>query len=317
MRIARLAAENPRSQGAARREWYRRHSPVHLRSIARLVENALAARGASSRPEAVVLGAGACTELPLERLCRVCASVLLVDVDVQGMVRAREEVPAPLRGRVNLLAADITGGVSQALASELRAQPWADLALLGGPASTAPLDAAASCLERCTVPDPPVISELAPHGYGLVISSLVLTQLFSLPLLDVLDTLSVRAPALADLREAHPRYRAAANGFRRRVTLAHLSLLGALLAPNGAGLLLTDVTGHLLAPTVGTHGGERDESLPVLPPEVLDLRVDVAERFELHGNVRTWRWLVSEAQRGQPGRAYDAAGVVLRPRGGS
>ena len=35
---------------------------------------------------------------------------------------------------------------------ELRAQPWRDLARLG---ATAPLEAAAACLERCPVPDPP------------------------------------------------------------------------------------------------------------------------------------------------------------------
>src|SRR6185312_13536377 len=93
MRIARLAEENPRTQGPERRAWYRRNSPAHLQAVAALVEDALAARasGASGGPSrAVVLGAGACTEAPLERLARTFESVLLVDVDVPGMAHARD-----------------------------------------------------------------------------------------------------------------------------------------------------------------------------------------------------------------------------------
>ncbi|HZC76389.1 MAG TPA: hypothetical protein VE258_01490 [Ktedonobacterales bacterium] len=309
MRIARLASENPRTQGPERRAWYRRHSPEHLRMVAGLVEQAVAARTGGAEPRAVVLGAGACTELPLEWLARRSGSVLLVDIDVPGMLRARDALPDALRARVNVVAADLTGGVSVALAAELRVQPWADLARLG---DNAPLDAAAACLARCQVLDPPPIPELQPAGYDLVISSLTLTQLFSLPLLDVLDVLCVHAPAAVDLRETHTRYRAAAEGFRRRVALAHLSLLGALLAPGAAGVLVSDVTGHLLPPVAGAHAAAPVDSLPVLPPEVLDLSADVAARFTPLGTPRTWRWLVSRAEGQQPGRAYDVAGVVLR-----
>ncbi len=70
MRIARLAEENPRTQGPERRAWYRHHSPAHLRAVAVLVEDALAARSAAGPSRAVVLGAGACTEAPLERIAR-------------------------------------------------------------------------------------------------------------------------------------------------------------------------------------------------------------------------------------------------------
>ena len=103
MRIARLAEENPRTQGPERRAWYRRHSPTHLRAVAALVEAALAARTPGGPSRAVVLGAGACTEAPLERLARAFEQTLLVDVDVPGMARARDELPASLRSRVDLL----------------------------------------------------------------------------------------------------------------------------------------------------------------------------------------------------------------------
>jgi hypothetical protein len=232
------------------------------------------------------------------------------------MLRARDELPHSLRFKVNVVAADITGGVSQALAAELGMQPWSDLVSLGGPSGRAPLDAAAICLDHCPVPDPAVFAELAQDGYDLVISSFVLTQLFSLPLLDVIDVLGLYAPDSVDLRDSYPRYREAAQRFRRRVALAHLSLIGALLAPGGAGLLLSDVRGYLLPARKGLHAGAgaAPEALDVLPPDVLALPDDVAARFVVNGRVHHWRWLVSAPATDLPGRAYDASGVLFRRR---
>lgn len=312
MRIARLATENPRTQGPQRRAWYRRHSPEHLDNVAALIEEALRARGTGAPSGAVLLGAGACTELPLERLARACDAVLLVDVDVAGMARARDGLPAALRGRVDLAQADITGGVSDALARELRTRPWDDLARLDG-RGVAALEATADCLERCPVLDPPLISPLAPGGYGLVVSSLALTQLYSLPLLDVLDTLNLYAPAAADARDGSPRYRTAASGFRRRVSLAHLALLASLLAPDGAGALISDRIGYLLPPRGGPHARDAREAFPVLPEETLAVPADLETRFARTGSVRTWRWLVTAPDATTPGRAYDVVGVALRP----
>ena len=310
MRIARLAEENPRTQGPERRAWYRRNSPEHLRAVAALVEDALAARTSGGPSRAVVLGAGACTEAPLERLARAFEQVLLVDVDVPGMAHARDELAASLRGKVDLLQADITGGVSDALVKDMRAQPWRDLAHLG---ASAPLEAAAACLERCAVPDPPQLPTLTPGGYSLVFSDLVLTQLYSLPLLDVVDTLSMYAPDSVDLRETNTRYRQAAQAFRRRIVLAHLSLLARLLAPEGAALLASDRTGYLLPPKSGHHARDPREALAVLPNDVLAIPADLAARFQLVGAPRTWEWLVSAPDAANYGRMYEAVGVVLRP----
>lgn len=310
MRIARLAEENPRTQGPERRAWYRSHSPTHLRAVAALVEEALGARAAGGPSQAVVLGAGACTEAPLERLARAFEQTLLVDVDVPGMARARDELPASLRSRVDLLQADITGGVSDALASDLRAQPWRDLALLG---QSAALDAAASCLERCHVPNPPELPTLIPQGYSLVFSDLVLTQLYSLPLLDVVDILSFYAPDAVDLRETNTRYRQAAQAFRRRIALAHLSLLASLLAPEGVAILATDRTGYLLPPKSGHHARDPRETLTVLPADVLAIPGDLAARFQLVGKPRAWEWLVTAPDAANFGRMYEAVGAILRP----
>ncbi|WIG57794.1 MAG: hypothetical protein OJF49_000539 [Ktedonobacterales bacterium] len=314
MRIERLAQENSRTQGPRRRDWYRRHSPEHLRASAALVAAALAARAPDESRAAIVLGAGACTEVPLEQLARASDALTLVDVDATGMSRARDELPQQLRARIQLVAADLTGGVSVALSEVLRAQPWHDLALLSGATGAAALDAAASCLECCPIPNPPELPSLLSGSHGLVISSLTLTQLFSLPLLDVLDTLLLHAPAAADRRDASPRYVAAAQGFRRRVALAHLALIESLLAPGGAAVLLTDVTGYLLPPQAGMHANEDAEALPILPHDVLDVETDLSARFALVGKPKRWRWLVGVPDATMPGRAYDVVGVVFQRR---
>ena len=126
--------------------------PEHLSAVSALVEDALRLDGLASTRQTVVLGAGACTEIPLERLARASAHVSLVDLDVAGMAQARDELPATVRDRVDLLQADLTGGVSEALAAELRATPFADLNLLDQGRGMAPVEAAADCLERCPVP---------------------------------------------------------------------------------------------------------------------------------------------------------------------
>ncbi len=310
MRIERLSVDNQRTQGPARRAWYQRYSAKHLREMERAARDALAAREDGAPQAGVILGAGACTELPLERLARACDPQTLVDLDAPGMGRALEELPDRLRARVRLLAADLTGGVSAALREEMGVQPWRDLRALGGMAL---LDALADCLERVTVPDPPEIAGLEPRGFGLVISSLTLTQLYSLPLLDALDTLLAYAPDLAERRDEHPRYVAAERDFRRRVAMAHLTLIARLLAPGGAALLTTDKTGYLLSPRAGPHAGEGREALETLPASALAWPDDLAARFILVGPPRAWAWMVAMPEGETPGRAYDVVAAILRP----
>jgi hypothetical protein len=217
-----------------------------------------------------------------------------------------------MRSRVDLLQADLTGGVNEALTVELRATPFADLNLLDQGRGMAPVEAAADCLERCTVPNPPP-ADLQLGGYDLVISDFILTQLYSLPLLDVIDTLTAYAPAVADLRGTLPQYQEAANDFRRRVALAHLALLRTLLAPDGVALLLSDRAGELLPPKAGPHACDPIERLETLPSSVLTIPDDLERDFTLAAPVRTWRWLISLPNAERPGRRYDAVGIVLQP----
>ncbi|MFI5277762.1 MAG: hypothetical protein ACHQ1E_10875, partial [Ktedonobacterales bacterium] len=274
----------------------------------------LDARDPAAPESAIVLGAGACTELPLDQLARACSPVTLVDLDTEGMLRARAELPEKLHARVRPLSADLTGGVSGALQDALRGQPWPDLRLLGGGRGGGILSAVAGCLERVPVAQPPDILGLAPHSFGLVVSSLTLTQLYSLPLLDALDTLLVYAPDLADERAAHPGYQQAERAFQRRVVAGHLALIERLLAPGGAALLITDHLGYLLAPQRGPHADEGRETLAVLPPEALRLPDDLEARFTLVGPLRQWMWMVAMPEGETPGRAYDVIAAIMRAK---
>ncbi|HKV85580.1 MAG TPA: hypothetical protein VJN88_13565, partial [Ktedonobacterales bacterium] len=285
----------------------------HLARMANLTRAAVDGAPDDGVRAAVVLGAGACTEIPLRWLCEHCARVTLVDVDERAMAYARDELPASLRSRLRIVTADLTGGVSQALERELVAQPWTELARLTGASGRAPLDAATTCLERCEIPTPPAIPALPPHEFSVVISDRALTQLFGLPLLDALDTLMLYAPDAADSRDSYPRYASAARDFRRRIALAHLALMTSLAAPGASALLLTDVRGYLLAPEEGPHAGEI-ETLDVLPAASLDLNADVGAYFADVTVSPAWRWTLSLARDGTPGRAYDVVGVSGRAR---
>ena len=103
------------------------------------------------------------------------------------------------------------------------------------------IDAAASCLEQCHVPDPPEIHTLYQGEFGLVVSSLVLSQLFSYPLLDLLDHIQRVAPSMLGEQERHHRYEEAAQAFRVRVIDAHLHFMQNLLDAGGVAVLLSDM----------------------------------------------------------------------------
>ena len=194
MRVDTLAYNNGQTQGAQRREWLRQYSPQHLERCSTLIRHGLQARSRGASAGVVILGAGACTEVPLAELARAADEVVLVDLDASSMQQGRAELSsAALRKRVRLLEADISGGVSTNLHTLLDKIPWDALITRGG---SAVFDAAADCLEQCEVPDPPELASVGAGEFGLVISSLVLSQLYSYPLLDILDHVQRIAPQL-------------------------------------------------------------------------------------------------------------------------
>ena len=307
MRIDTLTYNNVQTQGAQRRAWLRQHSPQHLEQCTALVLDALKQRQESASRSILVLGAGACTEVPLSDLARASDEVVLADLDPTSMQQGRDELTSPaLRKRVRLMQCDISGGVSLNLNRLIERQPWAALVSQG--AQTV-FDAAARCLEQCPVPDPPQIPGLGTAEFGIVISSLVLSQLFSYPLLDILDNVQRIAPDYLGEQERHRGYQEAAQAFRVRVIRAHLHLLRELVDVGGVVVLLSDVRGFVFDVNGTDHNAEHRRTMPVMPRTLPEL---VRERFEVIEEAR-WEWLTDLPEAGRLGRGYEVVGYVLIP----
>lgn len=305
MRIDTLTYNNVQIQGSPRRAWLRQYSPQHLEQCAALMQHALQKRQRSASPSTLVLGAGACTEVPLAELARDSDEVVLADLDLASMRQGRDELSSPaLHKRIRLLECDISGGVSANLNRLLAQQPWVKLVPQG---ATAVFDAAARCIEQCPVPDPPEIEGLYPGEFGVVISSLVLSQLFSYPLLDILDHVQRIAPTYLGEQERHHHYQEASQAFRVRIIQAHLHLLRELVDVGGLVVLLSDVRGFVFdVYENGSDAGHR-QTMPLVPRTLPEL---VRENFSLVEEAH-WEWLADLPQKGRLGRGYEVVGYLL------
>ena len=305
MRIDTLTYHNVETQGARRRAWLREYSPQHLQRCAALIHSALEQRPSSVSRGTLVLGAGACTEIPLAELARHSDEVVLADLDLNAMRQAWEELPSvALRRRVRLLECDLTGGVSLNLHRLLTRQPWDTLI---AQSARAVFDAAANCLEQCTIPNPPQLDTLAAGESGLVISSLTLSQLFSYPLLDVLDYVQQLAPTYLNEQEHHHRYQQAAQDFRVRVIQAHLHLMRELLDMSGLAVLLSDIRGFAFNVSGTDHDAGHRRAIPLVPrafPELVHDAFTVLQ--EEH-----WEWITDLPGNDKFGRGYEVVGYVL------
>jgi len=305
MRIETLSHNNEQTQGEQRRAWLRANAPQHLEHCETFILHALKQRPLAASQSTLVLGAGECTEVPLLALCRASDEVVLADLDLAALQRACADLTTPAyRRRMQLVECDISGGVSNKLARLLHKQPWDNLATQG---AKAVFDAAAQCLEECPVPDPPVLPALNLAGYGVVISSLVLSQLFSYPLLDVLDRVQSVAPTLLEAQERHRRYQDMAQMFRIRIINAHLHLLRSLLDAGGIAVLLSDMRGFAFNVYGTDHDAQHRHVLPLVPRVFPEL---VHENFRIIEEAQ-WEWLSDLPGKDRPGRGYEVAGYVL------
>lgn len=305
MRIDTLIVHNAQTQGARRREILSRQSPQHLENTTSLIMQALERRPYSTSHSSVVLGAGACTEVPLAALVHSSDEVVLADIDRISMQQAQDELFTPAtRKNVRLVSEDLSGGISSNLARLLTRQSWKHLVEQG----PRPLfDAAATCLEECSIPDPPQIPGLIPHNFGVVISSLVLSQLFSYPLLDMLDHIQQIAPQALEEQERHHRYQEAARTFRERVIQAHLRLLRSLLDQEGLVVLLCDQRGFVFDAPNSQLSTDHRRSLPLVPRAFAQL---VENNFTILEK-RVWEWLTDMPAEGRYGRGYEVVGYLL------
>jgi hypothetical protein len=310
VRIDTLTYNNVQTQGARQRAWLRQYSPQHLEHCAAPTLRAFKLRQPAASQSTLVLGAGACTEVPLDDLARASDEVVLADFDLAAIQQGRDELASPaLRKRIHLLQCDISGGISASLKRLVERQPWT-LLVPQGPQAV--FDAAAHCLEQCPVPDPPQLEGLGAGGCGVVISSLLLSQLFSYPLLDILDHVQRIAPNYLGEQERHRHYQEAAQAFRIRVISAHLHLLRELVDIGGVVVLLSDVRGFVFNVYGTDHDAEHRRTTPVVPRTLPDL---VRENFAVIEEAH-WDWLTDLPEKDRLGRGYEVIGLVLIPTPG-
>lgn len=306
MRIETLPQNNVQNQGTRQRAWLREHAPQHLDQSTTLMTQALSERDFAASRSTLILGAGACTEIPLAELTRSSEEVVLADFDLPAMQRGRDELTSTsLQKRIRFVQCDLTAGVSNRLTILLRRQDWPALIEQG---ATAVFTAAARCLEECQVPDPPDIHTLRAGDFGLVVSSMLLSQLFSYPLLDVLDTIQRVAPSLVGEQERHRRYQDATQAFRERVMKAHLHFLRSLLDTGGVAVLLTDVRGFVFTVHGTDHDARHRRSMPLVPRTFAE---QVQQTFTITKE-NHWEWLADLPTTERPGRGYEVAGYILR-----
>ncbi len=306
MRIDTLTYNNIQTQGAQRRVWLRQHSPQHLQQCSALMLRGLQLRQRSASTSTLVLGAGACTEIPLAELARDSDEVVLTDYDLASMQQGRDKLSSPaLRKRVRVVSCDISSGVSANLNRLIEQQNWDKLANQN---AQVVFDAATHCLDQCDIPDPPEIEGFYTGEFGIVISSLVLSQLFSYPLLDMLDHIQHIAPAYLGEQERHRRYQEAALNFRIRIIQGHLHLLHELLDVGGIVVLLSDVRGFVFEVFGTENDSQHRQTLPIVPHSLPKL---VRESFNVIEE-RHWEWITDLPGEGQLGRGYEVVGYVLK-----
>jgi hypothetical protein len=305
VRIDTLTYNNIHTQGAKRRLWLREHSPEHLLQCKNIMLRALQIRPQSVSTSTIVLGAGACTEVPLAEIARHSDEVVLADYDLASMQQGRDEMASTaLHKRVRLLKCDITGGASVHLNRLVERLRWDKLQ---EQSARIVFDAVADCLEQCEIPDPPEIENVYSGEFGAVISSLVLSQLFSYPLLDVLDAIQHHVPSYIGEQERHHRYQEAAQSFRVRIIQGHLHLLHTLLDEGGIVVLLTDVRGFVFKISDTEHISQPLQALPIVPRTFPDL---VRENFHVIEE-HQWEWIADLPEGDKLGRGYEVVGYII------
>jgi hypothetical protein len=167
---------------------------------------------ASGRGRLCLLGAGNTNDVDLDELASRFAEVHLVDIDPDAVVRAIGRVAEARRGRVIAHAPLDASGLHDQL------ERWA--AQPPGPEALDGIVAAAVARVTAALPGP----------FDVVVSCSLITQL-QLVLVQVVGD---RNPRFDELRTALNR--------------AHMRTLGALLAPGGVALLVTDLTATEIYP---------------------------------------------------------------------
>jgi hypothetical protein len=243
---------------------------------ARLTREILDRTPPGGRARLCLLGVGNANDVDLEALAARFAEIHLVDLDPDAVGRAIARVPPPLRAPLHAHAPFDASGLFD------RLEGW----VAAPPAPTALEAVVADAVARVT--------GALPGPFDVVVSSSLLTQL-QLVMLQVLG-------------DTHPTF----DDLRTALNRAHMRALGALLAPGGVALMVTDLTSSMIYPPLvlvdeGADLGKLMSDLIAAghiiyaaQPGLLssEMRRDPAlkQAFEIRSPIGPWIWRNGPAQ---------------------
>jgi hypothetical protein len=177
---------------------------------------------ATGRGRLCLLGAGNANDVDLDALATRFAEIHLVDIDPAAVARAAARVAPAARARVVAHAPVDASGIYD------RLERWA--------VDPPKLDALDGIVEGAVTR----VAAALPGPFDVVVSCSLLTQL-QLVLLQVIG-------------DANPRF----TELRATLNRAHVRTLGALLAPGGVALLVTDLTDTNIYPALDRVAADSD-----------------------------------------------------------
>jgi hypothetical protein len=266
-----------------------RHKSESRRLILRAAEQA--------QPErAIVLGAGACRDIPLSELISRFDRITLNDIQPEGIESATAQIDPARRETLAIQIADLTGMVDPLVAT-IRQR----LSECTDPHSAC--HAMAESLDAC-----PGGSPLGAGQFHLVVASCVLSQLHYALTHRTDALLEQRFPGQLEQLRNSPRWTASLRQISRRMKATFLDGLARLTAPRGLIYLSDSVQlCHVHLTPLGRWKTGRTYRMlrPANLEGILDARFTVVERAR-------WEWVgVPPSATRQTGRVYDVQGLIL------
>jgi hypothetical protein len=246
---------------------------------------------------ALILGAGACDEIPLEQLAARFSRVTINDIAGEPMERALAALPAAARGKVEVDVADLTGATAAALE-----RIEAALVACG--------DAEAAIARMSEVVAGQAAGPLPFAGhYDLIVASALLSQLHIGLTQRAAELFERRFAGQRETLRAAPAWTSAVYEYARRVEqrfvdelIPRLAGNGILYASESVQMCYVELTADGQWATAGTYRMLRSRDLQ----DYFDARFTTLDRGR-------WQWVVSPpARTGDVGRLYDVQALVLR-----
>jgi hypothetical protein len=271
--------------------WFRPVADTHITTSRRLI--AQAAEQTAANGQTVVIGAGACREIPLVDLAERFGDVVLNDVDAAALDSALESasLSTAQQSRVRRWTADVTG-VSAKLQADL---PHAAPPDAGDPALT--------LAPWLTTWQPPPI---ALPSADLVVASCVLGQLH-IPMFAVLETWFAQRFPQAGAILTHPPLRAACFALRQRMEEDFVAALAR--AVRAGGRVFLSETTHFYPVRRAADGGWLSPGcFRMMVHPHLENYLDPAWRIEA---AESWFWLTAPPTPETITRCYTVRGLIL------